>query len=460
MLDTATDPLCGLDNAALTEQFRNLELEARRLEAEMALVISEGQRRGVYGDDSHYSMKGWLKANANWSNPQVSRRSRLARLLEAYPTVGESLREGHIGIAQADELARVYGNVRCRVQFDESIELLLVQAEQLEFDQARLCLKRWESFADADGAHNDREASKAARTATVGVLDGSLFLNATGGTPEDAAELIAVFNVELEAQFQLDVSERTRLHGPDAPASMLGRSDAQRRFDALQTIFRRSTSVPADAKLPKPLVNIIIDQRSFEESLHQHGLGVDPIDLPQIDPSLRRSETTTGIVVLPDVAVKAAMTGHVRRVVMDSAGVVINMGRKQRLFTGNAREAAKLMAYRCDSRGCDIPATFAEVDHLTEWGHDGGRTDTENSGIGCKRHNRAKHHNKWRAERRLDGQIVYHRPDGTPILPVGQRPPPETVEQTQHRHIKQRLNALYELRIAHDKQLNAGTVDC
>ena len=111
----------------------------------------------MYGDDSHHSVKGWLKANVNWSNSQVFRRRRLARLLEAYPTVGVSLREGHIGVAQADELARVYANVRVRDQFDESIELLLVQAEQLEFDQAKLCLKRWESFADADGAHNDRE---------------------------------------------------------------------------------------------------------------------------------------------------------------------------------------------------------------------------------------------------------------------------------------------------------------
>jgi hypothetical protein len=153
---------------------------------------------------------------------------------------------------------------------------------------------------------------------------------------------------------------------------MLPRSDAQRRFDALQAIICRSVSVPADAKAPKALVNIIIDQRSFEETLHNHGLGNNPTDLGEVDPSLRRSETSTGIALLPDVAVKAALTGHVRRVVVDSAGVVINMARKQRLFTGSTREAAKLMAYCCDSRGCDIPATSAEVDHITEWQQDGG----------------------------------------------------------------------------------------
>jgi hypothetical protein len=164
---------------------------------------------------------------------------------------------------------------------------------------------------------------------------------------------------------------------------------------------------------------------------------------------LRRSETSTGTALLPEAVLKAAMGGHVRRIVVDSAGVVINMGRKQRLFTGAAREAAKLMAHRCDFRGCDVPTTYAEVDHLNEWQQDEGQTNTDNSAIGCKNHNRAKHNRKYRAQRRPDGQIIYHRPDGTPILPVGQRPPPETHDQLHTRHLKQRINALRQYRLTH-----------
>jgi len=219
--------------------------------------------------------------------------------------------------------------------------------------------------------------------------------------------------------------------------------------------MRRAAKVPAGAKPPKPLVNIMIDQRSFEEALYAHGLGADPVDLPYVDPSLQRSETSTGVAILPDVAVKAAFTGHVRRVVINSRGVVINMGRKQRLFTGSAREAAKLMAYRCDGRGCDVPAIYAEVDHMTEWGHH-GRTDTDNAANDCKHHNLIKHRKKYRVERRPDGQIVFYRPDGSAMLPVGQRPPPETGEELQNRHIRKRLKDLCEARA---KQLDAGTAD-
>ena len=435
-LDTA-----GLDNAGLTERFRALELESRRLEAEIASVIAEGQRRGVYGDDCHLSMKGWCKANANWSNSQVFSRRRLARLVEAFPQVGVALRDGHIGIAQADELARVHANPRVGEQFVVSIGVLLNLVEQLSFEDAQVCLKRWETLADLDGAHKTREMSKAARTATVTDIDGALFLKATGGSAEDAAEMIAIFDAAVEAEFQADVTERTRLHGPDAPASLLPRTDAQRRFDALQAIFRRSVSVPAGATPPKPLVNIIIDQRSFEDTLFAHGYGPDPIDLPEIDLSQRHCETSTGIAVLPDVALKAALIGHVRRVVIDSAGVVVNMGRKQRLFTGSAREAAKLMTHRCGFLGCDIPATYAEVDHLDEWGRDDGNTDQDNAGINCKTHNRAKHRG-FRAERQPNGQIVFYKPDGTAMGPIGRRPPPETDDQHMARRLRERLNAL------------------
>ena len=51
--------------------------------------------------------------------------------------------------------------------------------------------------------------------------------------------------------------------------------------------------------------------------------------------------------------------------VVDSAGVVINMGRRQRLFTGNAREAVLLQSSRCVVAGCATPIRRCEADHLT-----------------------------------------------------------------------------------------------
>ena len=304
-----------------------------------------------------------------------------------------------------------------------SISILVEQAEQLSFEDARTCLRRWETLADIDGADRDRELSHQQRTATVTELDGSLYVQATGGTAEVAAELQAIFNNAVEAEFRADVAERTRLHGADAPASMLPRTDAQRRFDALASIFRRSVAVPADATTPPPLVNVVVDQRTLEEALARRGLIPEPDDLADLDLSQRRCETSAGTPLTPDAVAQAALRGHIRRVVFNSAGVIINMGRKRRLFTGAARDAARLMSTRCDQPGCDIAGEHTQIDHLAEWDRHHGATDLDNAGLGCDRHNPGKHRRKFTAKRAHNGQVVYSRPDGTPMLPVGRRHP-------------------------------------
>ncbi len=447
MLATVVDLLTELDDTGLTERFRSLELEARRLDAEMAAIIAEGERRNIAAVDDHHSMKGWLKANANWSNAHVARTRKLAKALVALPQVGEALYAGHIGADQAGELANVAANRRVNEQLPDSVDVLIDQAEQLSFEDARTCLRRWETLADIDGANRDRELSDERRTATVTELDGSLYARATGGTAEVAAEMTAIFNQALEREFAADVVERTRLRGPDAPASLLPRSDAQRRFDAMTSIFRRSVNVPVDAKTPAPLVYIIVDQRTLEEALARHGLIPEPTDLPDTDLSERRCETTSGTPITPDSALRAAMQGHIRRVVFNSAGVVINMGRKRRLFTGAARDAARLMSNRCDHAGCDIAGEHTQIDHLAEWDRDHGRTDLDNAGLGCNRHNPGKHRNGYSAKRARNGQVIYYRRDGTPMLPVGRRHPPDTDELPDERDIEQ-LTCLARARVA------------
>ncbi len=420
MLVTTVESLAGLDDAELTERFRSLELGMRSAEVEMAAVIAEGKRRAIHTVDGHRSMKGWLRANANWSDHQVMRRLRLAQVVADVPVVGRALAAGHIGVAQTDELARIRSNPRCGARLVESIEVLLDHAEHLSFGDFRVCARRWELLADLDGAHHERELNHDRRTATVIEVDGSLYLNATGGTSVDAAEMKAVFDRFVEAEFQVDVAERTRLHGADAPASLLSRTDAQRRFDAIKMIFRKAVSVPADAVEAVPLVNYVIDARTFEEGLADHGFIPLPVDLPTLDLSERRCETSTGVVVLPDDVIRAALHGHIRRVLMNSAGVIVAAGRKRRLFTGAAREAAKLMARHCDFPGCAVGAEHAQVDHLDEWVRHQGRTDTTNAGIECNSHNILKHQG-YRAVRDPKGRVIFHRPDGTPMLPVGRR---------------------------------------
>jgi hypothetical protein len=111
--------------------------------------------------------------------------------------------------------------------------------------------------------------------------------------------------------------------------------------------------------------------------------------------------------------VAAMIWGQVRRVVVDSAGVVINMGRRQRLFRGNARQAILLQSTRCVVAGCATPIRRCEADHLTEWGRH-GHTDGPNGAPVCGRHNRLKN-SGYRVHRDQHGYWHTYRPDGTEI---------------------------------------------
>ncbi|MDW3213942.1 MAG: HNH endonuclease signature motif containing protein [Ilumatobacteraceae bacterium] len=106
-----------------------------------------------------------------------------------------------------------------------------------------------------------------------------------------------------------------------------------------------------------------------------------------------------------------------------------DLGRRQRLFTGSAREAAKLLTRTCTHPDCRVPSRFAEVDHIDEWAGGSGATDQHNADVRCGGHNRFEHRQRWRTRRDRNGRSSSIRPDGTIVLPVGEREPDLTSDE-------------------------------
>ena len=117
--------------------------------------------------------------------------------------------------------------------------------------------------------------------------------------------------------------------------------------------------------------------------------GGDPEPLDPATVDQRRCETTAGVQIDPADMLAAVLTGHVRRVVFDAAGVVIDLGRRSRLFTGGARDAVLLGDRWCMWPGCDLRSGRCQTDHTTPWATD-GPTRPDNGGTACGRHNRWK----------------------------------------------------------------------
>ena len=382
----------------------------RRTEAAIVAVVDEADRRGVCAVDGHASVRGWAAATVRWSPVELRDRQRCARLGRDVPAVLAALAAGTVGVAQVRELARARANPRAGDQLAAAGDVLLDHAQQLSFDGFKTVVRRWEQLADADGAHRDHDDAHAGRHAAMCEVGDSFHLDARYG----AAQGVTMRNILerfTQAEFAAEWAELTARHGDAATPTMLERSAAQRRADALAAIFDRAAAADPAVVGPEPVVNIVIDETTWLAHLART-LGDTDTALP--DPATvtqRRCQTIDGTLLDPADVIAAAVVGHIRRLVVDAAGVTIDLGRSSRCFTGNARTAAMLQGVQCIYPGC--ANRHCQIDHTIPWAH-GGSTSPANAGPLCPRHNRWKTRG-YRTWRDPHGRWHTHRPDGTEL---------------------------------------------
>lgn len=444
MFDDLLRGLTDLADTALDERIREIELERRRLDAELAAAIAVAEHRQLPAIDGHRSTNAYLRATLNCSTTEAGRLRSQARAVDHVDGLGATWYAGHFGSSQATRFAVLYSNPRVRGRLGEFAPILLHHAEQLPYADFSACVERFVAGADPDGTHDARDDAIEHRNAHVGDLGGMVDITAHGGDGLTTAELIAIHQQFTEAEYRADIDARRAEHGDNADQHPLARTAAQHRFDALVTIFRLAETSNGVGTTTDPLVNVIIDADTWTQLLADSGLApTTSLDGEHLDPftglarpadlldeladspgrlEQRRCETTTGVALHPHDVLRAALAGHVRRVVVDANGVVIDLGRRQRLFTGAVREAAKLLIIRCEHPGCGLPADFCDVDHATEWAN-GGPTNQTNSRIRCGGHNVDKTRHRWQSKRATNGRTYTIRNDGTIMLPVGVRPP-------------------------------------
>ncbi|MGK0275976.1 MAG: hypothetical protein ACI9N0_002363 [Ilumatobacter sp.] len=438
MFSSLVEELIVTDDPALIERLRTNELDNRRIAAEQAAITREVERRGLFRDDGHRSVKAFLRANLNWSNTQATNTIKVAALLDTVTGTGNALLNGHIGVAQANELGRLRANPRVGDQLTntgptntgdtgdtaDAANTLLDAAEQLKYEDFRIVGLRWETLADTNGAEQRAANNVEHRAATVIDAGGELFMRASGGTALNTAELVAIFDAFVDHEFRLDCDTREATYGPNAPTSLLERTDKQRRRDALQNIFRAAQTA-ADAGLtigPIPtIVNIIASRYDTEHALAAAGLTPTPTDLAPPPLTQRRKETTSGSPISNDELVRSLIHGRVRSIITDNTGMPINYGRTRRLFTGPIRAMAKLLGHHCSHPGCNIPTERCQIDHLNEFANGTGQTSLTNAGLECPNHNRYKHHSKLTRTRITTDHIETTRANGTHMRPTGQR---------------------------------------
>ena len=237
---------------------------------------------------------------------------------------------------------------------------LLDDAVNCSFDEFERRARTWQALADPDGDLAHHEHLKTATELPVRPRpEGGWTL--TGNLAElDGVEFNEIFSWFLEAEWQTDWADARHRLGNTATTNDLTRTQHQRHADALLAMAHAAASTPPGSSQPRPTVNVLIDHETFEARLR----GETP------DPSTYRNvvvRTQTGRRLHPDDAINTALIGHIRRVVHDSSGTIIDLGRRQRLFRGAARDAVMLLTTTCIWIGCDRPIGWCDADHSLGW---------------------------------------------------------------------------------------------
>ena len=400
------------DLSVVERRFFNQGVEALRNQADAAAIdavrglVAEGHE----ADAGYHTPAAWMRHHLQLSKVEARVRMQIVRLLDAHPNWERQVRNGQVGIDHLRAAARTHSLTNVREAFDAQADQLLDDAMNLSFERFDELLANLRRLADAEASARSAERRREGRHLTMRQQpDGSWRLTARFGDVQ-GAEINHVLAHFIDAEWRVDWHDARELLGADAAidVSHLARTEPQRRADALHNALLAAAEHPGAGQAALPVLNILIDHDTFETELT--GGAHDPARYRDMT-----CRTQHGDPLPIAEATSMALLAHIRRVVYDTAGTVIDLGRKQRLFTGAAREAVMLPHTTCIWHGCDAPIRRCQADHNTEWGHQSGTTSPHNGAPLCGAHNRLKHRMRYTISRDADGSFEICHPDGTPL---------------------------------------------
>ncbi|HEX2193240.1 MAG TPA: hypothetical protein VHH09_08600 [Acidimicrobiales bacterium] len=367
-LSAAIDALAAVDPATLGdgETVVALHRELERLGAVTTRAVAAFEAAGDFAGDGARSAAAWV-AFCRIPSSTARARVRLGRALRHLPVAEAAWVAGEVGEAQVGLLARSR-TPRTEQCLARDEELLVDEARRLTFRDFSRSLAYWRWRADPNGAEADAEAQREGRRFHLSQSLGGMFF-ADGLFDPIAGEIVARELHRLEEQlFAADWAEARARVGEDVRIADVRRSPAQRRADAVVEMATRSATAPADGRRPEPLFSVLVGYETFVGAICQLG---------------------SGTMASPGSLAPWLDRAWVERVVFDSPSRVIDVGVRQRLFSGATRRAVEVRDQECFEPSCDVPAEWCQIDHVQPWA-EGGLTTQANGRPACAFHNRRR----------------------------------------------------------------------
>jgi hypothetical protein len=375
------------DATVLVEVLVDLMTAESQLQAACARVAARVEASRVWANDGSKSAAAWLGRAAGRDRAEAAGVFGRGRDLREMPAAETEHAAGRLSARHVRVLARARRLAPHEFAADEA--WLVAQAQTLQWADFVKMVAYWEQCAAPDEIEERARRRYQNRSVKMGPgIDGAGFLDAEFEAVGYATFVEALRRIEQEL-WETDWAEARDRLGPDAKKRDLARSDAQRRYDALIEMARRSAAAAPGARPPVPLISVHID--------HPTTTG-------------RLCELSNGTILTPGEVLPLLTCVDVERVVFAGADRVVNLGRSQRFFVGGTRRAVEILQPTCTHRTCDVPAALCDIDHVVDW-NDGGPTDHDNGRPRCKVHH-TKARQKSKAKRRRGNKGRTRDPGG------------------------------------------------
>jgi hypothetical protein len=222
-LHQAIDDLAHGDAFSMADADSIIELNrlSARLEGVRTAALAEFDAGGEWAPDGAKTATAWLATRCHLPKAEAARSLRRGRLLPHLPVAAAAFREGAIGAAQFDALAKVRTPVTEAV-FARDEAYLVGQAKELKFEALVAVLAYWLQHADPDGADEADMERRARRdvyltTSLHGMVLGAMTLDPIGGS------IVADELFRLEQVCSLRVLRPPGREVPDRPHRALER---------------------------------------------------------------------------------------------------------------------------------------------------------------------------------------------------------------------------------------------
>jgi hypothetical protein len=292
------------------------------------------------------------------------RAARVGRAAHTLPALTRAQRLGGVGIEFADAVGKGVTHISVRVPLSEEDRAKVVTKLMIQTTPSQVAEK-------ARAIAIDEAATQPQQDGTVPVAENA-DLNDMTLVQNDEGRVVASLDLDaLTGEELLTALDPLCRPVPLPDGSPDPRPVGKRRSDALGQLVRTYLSHSHRPMSGGVLPHVtLIRPPGLVDTLGFTG----PISAVTAD--LITCDSTLGIVTV------------------DSAGVPLDVGRSERLFTPAIRKGLAIRDGGCAHPGCGRPVSWCDAHHITPWGSD-GTTSIDNGVLLCRHHHTAIHHGGW-----------------------------------------------------------------